>query len=107
MSGACWASVARAAWWAGPSGTPPFGGTRPEYVSVEPEASFERRAPRVAFDVESGPKGMHAVNIRALTDGGIETEGANDDGVNGSALSDERINGAGLILEDATSPMPA
>jgi CspA family cold shock protein len=61
----------------------------------------------VAFDVESGPKGMHAINIRALTDQGIEAQGADEDGVNGSAVSGERMNGAALILDDATSPMPA
>ncbi len=31
----------------------PFEGARAEYTTVEPEASFETRAPRVAFDVES------------------------------------------------------
>ena len=71
----------------------------------------------VVFDVESGPKGLHAINIRALTVDGITLPSANGDamnghaltsnGTNGAAINGAASNGAAMTLGSVPAPLPA
>jgi CspA family cold shock protein len=71
----------------------------------------------VVFDVESGPKGLHAINIRALAVDGIAMPNANGDalnghaftsnGTNGAAINGAASNGATMTLGSVPSPLPA
>jgi len=71
----------------------------------------------VVFDVESGPKGLHAINIRALAVDAIPASSANGDalnshalmsnGTNGAATNGAATNGVTMMLGNAASPLPA
>ena len=56
----------------------------------------------VEFDVEAGPKGMHAINIRSLAEDGAEAPVAN-----GSAVTANGASTVAMLLENTASPVPA